>query len=91
MKQIRYFIWLSEDGTATYSADRWEDGKEVAKNEACVFQNFNNALGQARVDADKFFAETKVEKGIIAKKELDDASRNTELSGPSEKDSPDTV
>ena len=83
MKETTITITIREDGTAVMRQD---------DNEAAVFQNCNNALGQVRINADKFFAETKVEKSIIAKKELDEnAQRDSELPETGEGDAPDTV
>jgi hypothetical protein len=55
------------------------------------FQSFANAFEMAKVEAEKFIAECKVEKSIIAKKELDDAQRDSGLAKEDKGESSDDV
>jgi predicted transcriptional regulator len=82
MEGIQIIIVVREDGTAILSDN---------KSEALDCQSYTNALALARVRAEKFIAERKVEKSIIAKKELDDASRDTGLAKEDKGESPDDV
>ncbi len=63
-----------------------EDG-----NENIAFQNFGNAFEMCKVSAEKFIAERTVEKGIIAKKEMDDAQGDSGLAGEDKEETPESV
>ena len=68
MKYLIITAQVSEDGTAILEDDRSEN---------VFYQSFTNAFEMGKIRAEKFIAERTVEKGIIAKKELHEASRNS--------------
>ena len=71
-----------------------ENGRAYANedgNENIGYQNYGNAFETAKVSAEKFIAERKMEKSITAKKELDDAQGDSELAGGDKEEAPESV
>ena len=86
-----FTINVNEHGDSIMRSEIVEGGAHQDKTDWKYFQSFTNAFEMAKVEAEKFIAECKVEKSITAKKEIDDASRNSELAGGGKDEAPESV
>ncbi len=93
MRSNKIIINVNEDGTAILTdGGMTVNGKPLSDlSEAMHCQSYTNAFAVAKVRAEKFIAECKMEKSITAKKELDDAQGDSELDGGDKGETPEPV
>ncbi len=93
MRSNEIIIKVNEDGTAILTdGGITVDGKLLSElSEAAHYQSYANAFELGKIRAEKFIAECKMERGITAKKEIDDAQGSPRLAEGGKDETPEPV
>ncbi|MCK5138494.1 MAG: hypothetical protein KAQ85_01505 [Thermodesulfovibrionia bacterium] len=82
MEKLLISVIVAEDGTADLVS---------SYSESMACQSYKNAFSLGLTRAEKFIAERKVEKGITAKKEIDDAQGSSDVAEGDKDEAPEPV